>query len=96
MKALQDARISLGLTQKALAQRIGCARTAISRIENGVPGDSRRLHTLVAQALGVAYDPPPKKPVRRGRPPGVSRVEAKLDHVVELLECLLARLPKRD
>ncbi len=51
--ALREARKGAGLTQDALAQRLGLSRTSVTNIERGAQPVA--LHTLVeiARALGV-------------------------------------------
>ena len=54
-KALKQARIDQGLTQKAIAERLNVPQSFVSKYENG----ERRLDVVeflaVAEALGVDY-----------------------------------------
>lgn len=51
VKAIVEARIEAGLTQKELAQRCGLRQNAISRLENG--GASPTVRTLQQLARGL-------------------------------------------
>ena len=51
---LQALRIDAGLTQKALAARVGCAQSEISRIEQG----SRTVSVERLQQLATALEVP--------------------------------------
>ncbi len=51
VKAIAEARIEAGLTQKELAQRCGLRQNAISRLENG--GASPTVRTLQQLARGL-------------------------------------------
>ncbi|RDE04610.1 helix-turn-helix transcriptional regulator [Sphingomonas aracearum] len=50
--ALKEAREALGLTQGALAERVGVSRKTINTVENGVFVPSTVLALKLAAALG--------------------------------------------
>lgn len=52
--AVQNARLSLGLTQQALAGLVGTGQKTVSRIENGHEGT--RLDTLFAIVAALDLD----------------------------------------
>ena len=52
MKAMVDARSSLGLTQQQLADRTGIAQAEISKLENGTRNPSIKLLQRLAEGLG--------------------------------------------
>lgn len=49
---LLEARISLGLTQAELAERIGTQQSSIARIENGKCSPSLRFMQKLAKGMG--------------------------------------------
>jgi transcriptional regulator with XRE-family HTH domain len=51
-RLLREARVAAGLTQRALAQRLGCPTSRISRVELG----QRRLYMSEFFALARALD----------------------------------------
>ena len=53
IRAMIDARISLNLTQKELAERTGIAQTEISRLENGTRNPSIKLLQRLAEGMGM-------------------------------------------
>ena len=52
MRAIIDARSSLGLTQQQVAERTGIAQTEISKLENGTRNPSIKLLQRLAAGLG--------------------------------------------
>lgn len=54
IKALVDARNSLNLTQKELAERTGINQADISKIENGTRNPSLNLLKRLADGMGMA------------------------------------------
>lgn len=65
---IKEMRISRGLSQKALASRIGVSDAAVSKIESGTNNPADRTIMLIADVLGVSEswlrtgegDPEPK------------------------------------
>lgn len=53
IRALVDARISCGLTQKELAQRTGMNQADISKLENGTRNPSLKLLKRLADGMGM-------------------------------------------
>ncbi|MDY4493527.1 MAG: helix-turn-helix transcriptional regulator [Erysipelotrichaceae bacterium] len=53
IKALVDARNSLNLTQKELAERTGINQADISKIENGTKNPSLNLLKRLADGMGM-------------------------------------------
>jgi HTH-type transcriptional regulator/antitoxin HipB len=53
---IREARIDLGMTQAALAARLGSTQTWISEIENGKPTAQLGLVLKVMDFLGIALD----------------------------------------
>ena len=53
---LKDKRGSLGLTQAALAERVGVTRKTVNTVENGVFVPSALLALKLARALGEPVD----------------------------------------
>ena len=53
IKALVDARNSLNLTQKELAERTGINQADISKIENGTRNPSLNLLKRLADGMGM-------------------------------------------
>ncbi len=53
IKALVDARNSLNLTQKELAERTGINQADISKIENGTRNPSLNLLKRLADSMGM-------------------------------------------
>ena len=53
---LREARARLGLTQAALAERVGVTRKTVNTVENGVFVPSVVLALRLARALGTAVD----------------------------------------
>ena len=53
IKALMDARNSLNLTQKELAERTGINQADISKIENGTRNPSLNLLKRLADGMGM-------------------------------------------
>ena len=70
IRAVADARISLNLTQKELAERSGINQADISKIENGTRNPSLNLLKRLAAAMGMTLRIQfiPKKP-SNGRHP---------------------------
>jgi transcriptional regulator with XRE-family HTH domain len=66
IRALIDARISQGLTQKELSEKTGIAQAEISRLENGTRNPSIRLLQRLADGmdmvLQVTFVPKEKEP----------------------------------
>ena len=54
IRAVVDARASLNLTQKELAERSGINQADISKIENGTRNPSLNLLKRLADAMGMA------------------------------------------
>lgn len=52
IRALLDARVNEGLTQKQLAEKLGTKQSAIARLESGRANPSIRFLKRVADALG--------------------------------------------
>lgn len=52
IKAIIDARIESGLTQKELSERTGIAQSDISKLENGNANPSIRTLKRLANAMG--------------------------------------------
>lgn len=52
MRAIIDARIESGLTQKQLSEKTGISQADISRIERGTANPSVRTLQRIAEALG--------------------------------------------
>ena len=53
IKALVDARLSRGITQKELAEATGIAQGEISKLENGTRNPSIKLLQRLAEGLGM-------------------------------------------
>jgi putative transcriptional regulator len=53
---LHDLRAELGLTQAALAERVGVSRKTINTVENGVFVPSALLALKLARALGCTVE----------------------------------------
>lgn len=53
VRAIIDARISLNMTQKELAERTGINQTEISRLENGNRNPSIKLLQRLAEGMGM-------------------------------------------
>ena len=53
---LKDVRVELGLTQAALAERVGVSRKTINTVENGIFVPSTMLALKLAWALGQPVD----------------------------------------
>jgi transcriptional regulator with XRE-family HTH domain len=71
---LRELRESAGLTQHALAEKVGVQRLSVARWEAGNREPSWSNVLALAAALGVtcqAFDEPPadRQPARPGRPP---------------------------
>jgi transcriptional regulator with XRE-family HTH domain len=80
-RALIEARIAAGLTQRELAVRLGTKQPAIARLESGQ--HPPRLDTLqqLADALGVSFVVRPHAPLALEFPPSASRQAAQAaDH----------------
>ena len=56
IKALVDARNSLNLTQKELAERTGINQADISKIENGTRNPSLNLLKRLADGMGMVLN----------------------------------------
>ncbi len=54
-KALIEARIAAGLTQKELAQRMGTTQSAIARLEAGERTPTLDTLQRLAKALGISF-----------------------------------------
>ena len=52
MRAIIDARIENGLTQKQLSEKTGISQAGISRIERGTANPSVKTLQRIAEALG--------------------------------------------
>jgi transcriptional regulator with XRE-family HTH domain len=71
---LKELREAAGLTQKALAEKVGMALRSISRFETGEREPEWSGVQALAEALGVdclafAQEPADRPPPGRGRPP---------------------------
>jgi len=53
---LKDRRTALGLTQKELAQRVGCSKVTIEKLESGERRPSGQIAALLAEHLEVALE----------------------------------------
>jgi putative transcriptional regulator len=53
---LKERRGALGLTQAALAQRVGVTRKTVNTVENGVFTPSTTLAIKLSQALGLTVE----------------------------------------
>lgn len=53
-QAMREARRRLGLTQLALAQRVGCTESLITKIETGRATPHRELKGAIARELRIA------------------------------------------
>ena len=53
---IKQRRMELGITQEALAQRVGCAPITIQKIESGGRRASHQMATRIAASLSVASD----------------------------------------
>lgn len=51
---IKSARLSAGLSQKALADKIGISDAALSKIESGLNNPSRQTVISISNALGVS------------------------------------------
>lgn len=51
---IKSARLSAGLSQKALADKIGISDAALSKIESGLNNPSRQTVIAISNALGVS------------------------------------------
>lgn len=51
------ARLKKGLTQDALARRVGCKKQTVSSIETGRHNPSARLYPAFAEVLGIPLEP---------------------------------------
>ena len=61
---IREARKQAGLTQAALAGRLGMSRATISQLENGVIGDlGIRKLALIADRLGLEVALRPRRPL---------------------------------
>ena len=60
-RQLRRARLRAGLTQGALADRLGVARNTVWRIESGHRGLTRPLARLAEYVLAPATEPSPQK-----------------------------------
>ena len=67
-KAIREGRDRLGMSQEALAERLGVSRSHYAQIESGDKNPSLKLSLKIKQALGYPYDDlffNPKRPVSR-------------------------------
>ena len=55
-KRIKNCRKELGMTQKDLAQKIGCAEITIRQYESGRNAPKIDTRIAIAKALGVSYD----------------------------------------
>lgn len=62
-KALISARISAGLTQKQLAERMGTSQAAVARLESGTRLPSVDTLYRLAVILGVDFTITPQEPL---------------------------------
>ncbi len=53
--ALRGVRLRLGLTQKAMAEKIGVTQGDLSKLEKGIRPMGRNLALKIGNALGVDY-----------------------------------------
>jgi len=53
---IRSARLSSGLTQQALAQKLGITQQGILRLEKGIRQPSFALACKLADALGISLD----------------------------------------
>jgi transcriptional regulator with XRE-family HTH domain len=74
-KRLRDARKQAGLSQEALADKVGFARTSITNIEKG--RQHFTLHTAYELAIELGVDVSVLLPVRPGGPAGGGEITAK-------------------
>jgi len=69
-RALTRARIEAGLTQAALADKIGTGQAVISRIESGAVSPTLDMVTRLARGLGlrpiIAFEPATPRKRKRG------------------------------
>jgi len=80
MKQLKDIRKREGLSQEALAERVGCNRDTIRRWEKCVCEPSitqaqrlaNALNANLSDLLDFGYKDPPLAPVGRSKPSGAS------------------------
>ncbi|MBQ9727452.1 MAG: helix-turn-helix transcriptional regulator [Kiritimatiellae bacterium] len=60
LAALRRGRLAAGLTQSALAQKVGCKQSALSMLEHGsATAVSRETLARIADAVGVELPPEP-------------------------------------
>jgi transcriptional regulator with XRE-family HTH domain len=69
---IKNNRLRLGLSQEALAQRVGCDRSTIAAYESGKIVPSLPMAQKLAKEFGITLDAltadsPPRAPIR-GRP----------------------------
>ena len=55
-KNLREARKAAGLTQKQLAQKVGCAAHTLSQYENGTRMPNVRMISIISHELGTSLD----------------------------------------
>jgi len=53
---LKERRAELGLTQAALAEKVGVTRKTVNTVENGVFTPSATLALKLARALGISVE----------------------------------------
>lgn len=53
---LREARKAAGLTQKQLAQKVGCAAHTLSQYENGTRMPNVRMISIISNELGTSLD----------------------------------------
>ncbi len=74
LTALRRGRLAAGLTQSALAERVGCQQSALSMLERGrLTAVSRETLAKIAEAVGVALPAgtiPPSAAAAAALPPG--------------------------
>lgn len=80
-RRIAEVRVGLGLTQEAVAERLGISLKGVQRIEQGRQNLTLRTLVRVAQVLGVQvialFEAPTAKQVRRGRPAKVTTAPAR-------------------
>src|SRR5688572_32369428 len=94
--ALRDARVSAGLSQTALAERVGTSQATISAYENGTKQPSvatlSRLLAATGARLTVA---PTAQPVREPSSRELKRAARSLADVLALADALPVRHRRR-
>lgn len=67
-RACRDTRLALGLTQQAVAERAGVARSYVARVERGAANPSIDRVEAIVRALGLEVDLAVRAPVMVGGP----------------------------